>query len=285
MAGKSFVTLQKLLPQHGLSRLGGAITQSRRPWLKNFLINRFIKAYNINLDEALSADPNDYGCFNDFFVRELKPSCRPLAAEPEAIACPADGAISQMTSIASGQLIQAKGHHYRAATLLGSEEDAAPFCDGLFTTIYLSPRDYHRVHMPCAGTLTKTHYIPGELFSVNQATTEHLPGLFARNERLVCFFDSEYGPMAYVMVGAMMVAGIESSWHGHYRPNPDLMQVQRFDKGQIELQKGDELGRFRFGSTVILLFGKEAIQWLQTLTPGDSVRQGQLIGSGLASGH
>ena len=188
-----FVALQRLLPQHALSRLIARAAESKMPWLKNLLIKRAIAAFDINISEAASSDLDDYKNFNDFFTRALKDGARPMDQDPKALVSPADGAVSQAGPITQQRIIQAKGSDYSASRLLGDSEEAKLYQDGAFTTIYLSPKDYHRVHMPIAGTLTSTRYIPGDLFSVNDKTAQALPGLFARNERLVCQFDSELG--------------------------------------------------------------------------------------------
>ncbi|MBQ0799956.1 MAG: phosphatidylserine decarboxylase [Porticoccaceae bacterium] len=257
------VSLQRLLPQHLLSRLAGKLTDARQPWLKNFLIHLSIRRFNIDLSDALEPDPEAYNCFNDFFTRALRPDARPIATDYAV--SPADGVLSQAGKIDGGRIIQAKGRDFDVATLLGEPNEqrpkdaGQPFQDGLFATIYLSPRDYHRVHMPLAGILRKTRYIPGKLFSVNAVTTQHLDQLFATNERLVCWFETEVGDMVLILVGAMLVAGIESVWHGHYSPGTSADElfdgdnnVDGDNKG-LQLAKGEEMGRFKFGSTAIVL--------------------------------
>lgn len=275
-----FASIQYPLPHHALSRLMGRLTHCRIPWVKNLLIKGFVWLYDINLDEAISADPNDYACFNDFFTRGLRPQARPLCNEPDKIVSPADGFISQLGNLTGQWLIQAKGKDFSCQALLGGDAAVSrPFEDGEFATIYLSPRDYHRLHMPVDGTLKTMIHIPGRLFSVNQATTNVVDGLFARNERVVCVFDTQVGPMALVLVGALFVASIETVWHGVVTP-PTGHEVRRWHyEGQnIQLRRGEEMGRFNMGSTIIVLFGKEAVQWLD-FKPGQAIQMGQPIGS------
>jgi len=278
---KLFVLLQYLLPQHGLSRLAGRLAQSRR-WRRVF-ISLFIRRFRVDLSEALIQDPAEFANFNDFFTRALKAQSRPLAADPDGILCPADGAISQVGLIEEDQLLQAKGQYFALSDLLGGDSDTAGlFHNGAFVTVYLSPKDYHRVHMPIGGRLVKTLYVPGSLFSVNQATTQRVPGLFARNERLVCLFETKHGPMAIIMVGAMIVAGIDTVWAGAVAPGPNPRQLteQNFSHSQpiIELEKGAEMGRFRLGSTAIIVFPAQTITFLDSLQANSGVRMGQLLG-------
>ena len=243
------------------------------------------------MSEAAQQDPLAYENFNAFFTRALREGARPLAEaiSPEyvAVLCPADGVISQMGRLTEKGLLQAKGRHYSAAELLANEQDACAFDGGSFATVYLSPRDYHRVHMPVAGRLRKMTYVPGDLYSVNQQTAEAVPNLFARNERLVCQFDTELGPMAVVLVGAMIVAGIETVWTGRVCPGNDRSQVQSVDYSQtqpaIELAAGAEIGRFYLGSTAIVLFGHGAIELASSLEAESSVKMGQLLGQGQRS--
>ena len=275
-----FVALQRITPQHGLSRLGAKLAESRRPAIKNALIRQFIRTYGVDLEEAASAEPADYACFNDFFTRALKDDARPIDPATSAIVSPADGTISQLGRISGGNIFQAKGKSFSTAALLGAaDRDSEQFQRGHFITTYLSPSDYHRVHMPVAGTLDYCRYIPGKLFSVNNATTDLVDGLFARNARVVCLFDSPVGRCAVILVGAMMVAGIESVWGGHYRTGE--MRLDRFEPGEVTLEKGDEMGRFKFGSTVILLFEPGAVRWSEDLADGQSVRMGKTIGEKL----
>jgi phosphatidylserine decarboxylase len=277
---KLFVLSQYPLPHHPLSRLMGRLTHCRNPAFKNFFIRSITKAYNVNLDEAQEPDIDAYGCFNEFFTRPLKPGARPLTNVPGAIACPADGFVSQVGDIREGQILQAKGMDYSVETLLGGNaQRAAPFLGGEFATIYLSPRDYHRLHMPLAGTLREMIHVPGRLFSVNDSTARGVPNLFARNERVVAIFETEAGPMALILVGAIFVASIETAWHGVVTP-PSSNQVQtwHYDDQSIKLARGEEMGRFNMGSTIIVLFGKDAIHWSETLIPGSVTRMGAAIG-------
>lgn len=272
-----FVALQRLLPQHALSRLIARVAESKMPWLKNRLIERAIAAFDINIDEAASSDLDDYENFNSFFTRALKEGARPIDQDSDALISPADGAVSQAGPITQQRIIQAKGSDYSASRLLGDSEEAKRYTDGAFTTIYLSPKDYHRVHMPIAGTLMSTRYIPGDLFSVNDKTAQALPGLFARNERLVCQFDSELGQFALVFVGAMLVAGIETVWGGFETPGRGAVRNADFSGRDLRFDKGEEIGRFKFGSTVILMFQKDKIDWQDSFIPQAAVQMGEKI--------
>jgi phosphatidylserine decarboxylase len=276
-----FILLQHLLPQHLLSRLVGRLAECRTPWVKNLFINWFRQRYQVDMSQALQPDPEAYEHFNAFFTRALKPDARPLDNSPGAILSPADGAISQLGPIEQGRIFQAKGRSYSLNTLLGGDAARAqPFINGQFATIYLSPRDYHRVHMPIAGTLRESIYIPGDLYSVNQVTAAGVDNLFARNERLVAIFDTELGPMAMVLVGAMIVAGIETVRNGQVAPLPRQPLVLDAAPGQtpVQLAAGEEMGRFKLGSTVILLFGPEVMDWAEQLAAGDAVVMGRSIG-------
>lgn len=244
---KLFVLSQYVIPQHGLSRLVGWFASTKIPAIKNLFISKFAKKYQVNMSEAKQEDLTAYASFNDFFTRQLKDGARPISET--ALVSPADGAVSQLGKIELGRVFQAKGRDFSVTELLGGDSKRAePFLNGDFATIYLSPKDYHRVHMPCAGTLTETVYVPGDLFSVNPTTAQGVDGLFARNERLVCMFDTEYGPMALVLVGAMIVAGIETVWSGQVCPLPKQAQVQDYTQGSIKLEKGAEMGRFKLGT-------------------------------------
>ena len=279
-----FVALQRVLPKHALSRLIARAAQSKRPWLKNYLIQQAIKSFSIDMSEAEFGDINHYTTFNEFFTRPLKQGVRPVDQSNSSIVSPADGAVSQAGKIDNNRLIQAKGVDYSAARLLGSSVEAELFNNGEFATIYLSPRDYHRVHMPCDGRLLSARYIPGELFSVNEMTAEGLPNLFARNERLVCHFDSDNGPFVVIFVGAMLVAGIETVWHGFYQPNPELIQETDYSQKNLRFSKGEEIGRFKFGSTVILLFPEHAMSWSDNMTPKSVLRMGEKVGQTKSAG-
>jgi phosphatidylserine decarboxylase len=265
-----FISFQALLPQQWLSRLIGKLAFVEHPlWLKNLLIRAFAYHYEVSLEEAEEDDLDDYPHFNAFFTRALKDEARPLAKV--RFASPADGVLSQCGPIAEGQLIQAKGRQYSAAQLLASEDDARPFLAGSFATIYLSPRDYHRVHLPLDGTLRSTRYIPGDLFAVNKTTAERVDGLFARNERLVCLFDTAEGQVAVVLVGALIVAGIETVWGGVESPYPATIRERHFSPEHAPtFRAGDELGRFFLGSTVVVLTEQQDIVWAKAA--GDTVR-------------
>lgn len=284
-AGDALKSLpQYLLPQHLLSWLMQVATRLRwRPW-KNWQINWVIRRYGVNLSEALDPEPTHYPSFNSFFTRALKPDARPLAAGADTILCPADGAISQLGAIREGRIFQAKGRDFSAVELLGgSIARAAPFEHGSFITVYLSPRDYHRVHMPIAGKLREMIHVPGRLFSVAPHTTRAIPRLFARNERVVSIFDTEAGPMAVILVGALFVASIETVWAGVVTP-PRRREIRVWDYRDetIALARGAELGRFNMGSTAIVLFGWDKAQWDAAMLPGGAVRMGQRLGTILA---
>jgi phosphatidylserine decarboxylase len=269
---------QYLLPQHALSRLVGKAAQCRWPWFKNLFIHWFIRRYQVNMQEAVEPNPTNYPDFNSFFVRALRPDARPLPTETHSIICPVDGCISQIGNLQEQTLLQAKGHHYSLSALLGGNaEKAALFRQGSFATLYLAPKDYHRVHMPLTGQLTEMIYIPGRLFSVNPITTEYVPDLFTRNERVVCLFNTKIGPMAIIMVGAMIVASIETVWAGTIAPATKGI-VQGWDYRNtelLELPRGAELGRFKLGSTVIVLFAAHRIQWLSQFQAETPVHMGQ----------
>ena len=273
-----FIWLQHIAPHHAVSRSAGRIASSEVPWLKDLLIRRFIAAYDVDMSEA-ARSIDEYTSFNDFFTRELKPGARPLADPAQNILSPADGAVSQIGRVEQGRIFQAKGRHFTAAQLLGGDEEAAArFEGGAFATIYLSPKDYHRVHMPAAGELKSATYVPGDLFSVNQVTAENVDGLFARNERLACLFEGADGLFANVMVGAMIVAGIETVWSGLEETHSPKLKRREFGAGTHKFAAGDEMGRFILGSTAVLLFEPGRVEWLEGLSAGDTVRMGQAIG-------
>lgn len=286
LRARLFVLTQYLLPQHALSRLTGALAGCRTAFLKDWLIGRFIAAFGVDMREAAEPDPTRYPHFNAFFTRALRPDARPVDPSPEALVSPADGAVSQAGRIESGRIVQAKGRGYTAAELLADAKDAARFDGGHFATIYLSPRDYHRVHMPCDARLVGLRYVPGRLFSVNGVTADAVPALFARNERLVCLFETAAGPMAMVLVGAMIVAGIETVWTGAITPagRHVLSLALESDPETRRLRRGEEMGRFQLGSTVILLFPPGAMDWEGHLSPGAPLRMGQRIGRWSSTG-
>ncbi len=274
-----FIVLQHLLPQHVLSRLTGWLADTEIEWLKNVLIKLFASHFKVNMSEAAQPELEAYNSFNTFFTRALQAGARPIDDDVSLITCPADGAISQLGKIENGRVFQAKGRSYSAAELLADADRATVFENGQFATIYLSPRDCHRVHMPIAGELSAQTYVPGNLYSVNQATAERVDRLFARNERLVCYFDTELGPMAMVLVGAMIVAGIETVWSGQVAPpgkDPKTIDFKHAPAG-VKLAKGEEMGRFKLGSTVILLFPENSIAWKDNYAANTPTRLGEAL--------
>ena len=271
---------QYVLPQHLLSRLMYVLTRARLPVWKNWQIRWFIRRYAVDMEIAAQPDPLAYENFNSFFTRALKAGARPVAAGVAGIVCPVDGAVSQIGGVAEGRIIQAKGRDYTVLELLGgSPERAASFLNGRFTTLYLSPKDYHRIHMPVTGRLREMVYVPGRLFSVNTLSVRGIPRLFARNERVAAIFDTEIGAMAVVMVGAMFVGSIETVWAGAITP-PYRSSLQRWDylTQNIVIERGAELGRFNMGSTVIVLFESGDVTWNPALAPESPVRMGQGLG-------
>lgn len=275
-----FIALQRLTPQHLLSRAAGLLASTTNTTIKNLFIRWFVERYQVDMTQALQEDPSAYSNFNAFFTRALKPGARPIDGEPNSVISPADGAVSQLGIIESGRVFQAKGQSYSVLELLGGDvEMAGNFANGSFITVYLSPRDYHRVHMPFTGTLTKMTYVPGDLFSVNTVTAEEVPRLFARNERVICHFTTSSGPMVVVLVGAMIVASIETTWAGLVAPLRRKVITTRYaDQPSVHLQKGDELGRFLLGSTAIVLFPEGAVDWREDLVATGPLQMGELIG-------
>ena len=277
MSDRLAVLPQYLLPQQLLTRFAGRIASAQAGGLTSALIRRFVARYQVDMSEAANPDIASYASFNDFFTRALRPGLRPLA--DAAVICPVDGAVSQLGPIERDQIFQAKGHHYSTKALLGGDAQlAARFQDGHFATIYLSPRDYHRIHMPCDGRLLRMEHVPGALFSVNPTTARGVPGLFARNERVVCMFDTPLGPMALVLVGATIVGSMATVWHGQVNP-PRTGQPRRWDYANesITLRQGEEMGRFLLGSTVVLLFARGAVQFTPGWAEGRSVRLGEAM--------
>ncbi|WP_201533580.1 archaetidylserine decarboxylase [Psychrobacter ciconiae] len=270
-----FTSLQQIVPQQKLSQLAGRLAESRHPIVKRAIIRSFAKAYGITLEDYERESLNAYDSFNDFFTRELKADARDLDVTKNGILSPADGVISQLGAIDKHNVLQAKGRHYDIGQLLADNDDGNYFKDGSFATVYLAPSNYHRVHMPFDGTLVETRYIPGSLFSVNTVTAANIPDLFARNERLVCVFDTDFGRAAVVMVGAMIVAGIETVATGKIERTPNIQQQTH----ELSLKKGEELGRFYLGSTAIVVLPKAAkTTWQADLTAGSIVQMGQLLG-------
>ncbi|TVS12114.1 MAG: phosphatidylserine decarboxylase [Wenzhouxiangella sp.] len=277
LADRIAVWPQYLLPQQLLTRIAWTLSRSERPWVRKPLIGGFRRLFPVNLDEAARPDPADYPSFNAFFTRALADDARPLADPSLRLISPCDGTISQLGTITDAQLIQAKGMHYGVEALLGSPDWAETFSDGRFITIYLAPHDYHRVHAPIAGRPVEEFRMPGRLFSVSTRTSRAVPGLFARNERMAVILDTDYGPVAVVMVAALLVAGIETVWGGPHdrRPGPEPRR-RRLDAAP--LARGAELGRFHWGSTVIVLTPAEFPDWDPNLRPGRKV----LLGQGLS---
>lgn len=272
-----FIRAQRAVPQHKLSRVIGKVAASENPLVKNAVIAAFKAQYGIDMSIAEQGNALKFKSFNEFFTRSLKDGARAIDADAGSIVSPADGAISQLGKIAAGDIFQAKGQSFSVEKLIADPQLAEPFKNGEFATVYLSPKDYHRVHMPFAGTLTETLYVPGELFSVNQTTAENIPGLFARNERMVCLFDTELGRMAVVLVGAMIVAGIETVATGKVKPTGRL----ELNQHNLFLEKGAELGRFYLGSTAVILFEENKIQWDAAFKANSAVIMGEALGHAL----
>ena len=274
MSDRLAVLPQYLLPKKWLTELAGRIAGARGGRLTTRLIAWFVAKYRVDMSEAANPDIASYASFNDFFTRALKPGARPLAKAD--LICPVDGAISQFGAIKRHQIFQAKGHHYSTTALVGGDAAlAARFEDGHFATIYLSPRDYHRIHMPCDGRLTRMIYVPGDLFSVNPVTARGVPGLFARNERVVCVFETARGPMVLVLVGATIVGSMATVWHGLVNPPRGPVREWSYDEDPIRLPQGSEMGRFLLGSTVVLLFPKGPLQFNAAWMPAGAVRLGE----------
>lgn len=270
------VYLQYLLPQHLLSNAVGLIANAKVVWLKNFLIKNFIKLYHVNLAEAREENPLHYPCFNDFFIRHLKPELRPIAKGENNIVSPADGTIAEIGSLQSSTLISAKQIYFNLTSLFaGNQELARDFSDGSFATVYLAPHNYHRVHMPITGKLYQTIFIPGKLFSVNKMSTSIIPNIYGRNERFICLFNTEHGKAAVILVGALIVGNIHVAWR------KDTVRSSTFSVEKMHptlMQQGEELGYFSMGSTVILLFQKGAA-WLPEIHAETPVQYGQLLGT------
>lgn len=271
------ITPQYLLPQHLLSRGVGWLANTRIGFIKRPLIRMFAKQYKVNMSEAQQPNLDSYANFNEFFTRPLNEDARPLAGS--GLLSPADGAISQLGTINDDRVFQAKGHDFSLTELLGGNfERAQPFRDGSFATIYLSPRDYHRVHMPLSGKLTEMIYVPGKLFSVNSVTARNVPSLFARNERLVCIFATNHGPMAVVLVGAMIVAAIETPWAGQVAPrNMRYVTSQSYQGDEVSLARGEEMGRFKLGSTAIVIMPKDTVAWSGNFKEGTPIQMGEQL--------
>lgn len=285
MSDSFAVSLQYLLPKQALTVLAGKIAGARAGWFTTALIRAFVSHYKVDMSEAEHSDPAAYASFNAFFTRALQPGARPIATAD--LVCPVDGAISQLGDIERDQIFQAKGHRYSTTALLGGDTAlAARFQDGQFATLYLAPRDYHRIHMPCAGRLTRMVHVPGDLFSVNPATARGVPGLFARNERVVCVFEGAHGPFAMVLVGATIVGSMATVWHGLVNPpRTGVLRHWDYAEGEVTLQKGEEMGRFQLGSTVVLLLPKGKLKLNPEWAPGGAVRLGEAMADvGAATG-
>lgn len=271
---------QSFLPQHGLSRFAGWVAHCKQPWIKNRLIKNFIRDYQVDMSLAVKENPSDYSHFNEFFTRALKPEKRPIDSESASIVSPVDGCVSQFGDIREGQLLQAKNINYSLQALLGGSMSlASSFQQGKFATFYLSPKDYHRVHSPFAGKLQEMIYVPGRLFSVNTETTDQVSQLFVRNERVICLFSTPVGPMAVILVGAMLVASMSTVWEGVITP-AKTRQIRHwhYAENTVSLAKGEELGRFQLGSTVIVLFSANRMQWSNNLALQSKVQFGEGIG-------
>lgn len=273
-----------LLPQLFITRAAGWLAEQRWGAVTHFIIKAFAKQYKVNLAEAEKENPSDYATFNEFFIRPLKAGTRPIVESENSLALPADGKVSEFGHIDDDRLMQAKGHYFTLETLLANDKEmAAKFKEGDFITTYLSPRDYHRVHMPCNATLRKMIYVPGELFSVNPFLAEHVPNLFARNERVICEFDTAFGPMVQILVGATVTASISTVWAGVINPPRanEVIEWHYEPKGEaaIQLQKGEEMGAFRLGSTVVNLFPKGVVNFAEQIQTGSITRMGETLGS------
>ena len=286
MKNNLFVLFQYLIPQHGLSRLIHFVSRIETTWFKNCLIRGFNWLYAVDTDEARLQVPDAYPTFNAFFTRSLKTGARVLPAEPLTLASPVDGTISQIGAIEDGTLFQAKGHRYSVAQLLDDPEATGTFDGGSFATIYLAPYNYHRIHMPVSGNLEEMRYLPGRLFSVNQATVASVPRLFARNERVACRFATPAGAMAMILVGALNVGSIETVWAGEIAPaSPRKPSLRRYGKGSVSLARGSEMGRFNMGSTVILLFAPGRVMFDHHLESGQTLRMGQPLATMIPPGQ
>ena len=277
MTDRTAVLAQYLIPKQAITLLAGRIARAQGGALTTRLIAWFVQRYRVNMAEAANPDIASYATFNDFFTRALKPGARPLAQAD--LICPVDGAISQFGRIEGQQIFQAKGHHYSSTALVGGDATlAAQFDNGHFATLYLSPRDYHRIHMPCAGRLTRMIYVPGDLFSVNPTTARGVPGLFARNERVVCVYEGAHGPFVLALVGATIVGSMATTWHGAVNaPRPGRLSEWRYDDEAITFQQGDEMGRFLLGSTVVMLFPQGPMQFNPAWQPGGAIRLGEVM--------
>lgn len=280
MTDRTAVLAQYLIPKQAITLLAGRIARAKAGALTTRLIAWFVQRYGVNMAEAANPDIDSYASFNDFFTRALKTGARPLAKAD--LICPVDGAVSQFGHIEGQQIFQAKGHRYSSTALVGGDATlAAQFDNGHFATLYLSPRDYHRIHMPCDGRLTRMIYVPGDLFSVNPTTARGVPGLFARNERVVCVFEGANGPFVLVLVGATIVGSMATTWHGAVNaPRPGRLSEWRYDDQSVEFKQGDEMGRFLLGSTVVMLFPQGPLKFNPAWQPGGAIRLGEVMAQG-----
>ena len=271
-----FVLAQHGMPKQALTRFAEFVANSRAPWTRG-IIPRFIRKYGVDMSEAAQPDPSRYACFNDFFTRALRPGVRPLADTP--FVSPVDGAVIDCVRLQDDTILQLKGHPYSARALLaGDAALAAQFAGGDAISIYLSPKDYHRIHMPCDGRLLRMIHVPGRLYSVNPATVAGVPGLFARNERVVCLFDSDFGPFVLTLVGAVVVGSMQTVWHGLINPpRSGTLREWRYDDQDIRLARGEEMGRFLLGSTVVMLFPKDVIAFNPDWSPTRAIRMGEAM--------
>jgi len=296
LGARAFVALQHVLPQHGISRLVHAAARSQTPWFKDFLIDAFMRGFAPDLSDAVRTDPASYESFNAFFTRALQPGARPLPTDPDALACPVDGTVSELGDIDGDRLLQAKGRHYTLDALLAGRSDwAERFRGGRFATIYLAPYNYHRIHMARPGTLSDAWFVPGRLFSVNRTTAEGVANLFARNERVNLFFEDRGAPgsalhHALLLIGALNVGSMETVWHGEVAPRRprrlERLPVAPSAGGDaFAAARGEEIARFNMGSTVILLFPPGAVEWRADLASGTTVRMGEPIGRRLGVGR
>jgi phosphatidylserine decarboxylase len=281
LAERLAVAPQYLMPKRAMTAFAGIVANWKGRANATAIVRRFVAKYGVNMAEAAEPDIAKYACFNEFFTRALKPGARPLAASD--LVSPVDGAISQFGAIDGDQVFQAKGHHYSTTALVGGDAAlAAPFDGGHFATLYLSPKDYHRIHMPCAGRLTRMIHVPGELFSVNPTTARGVPGLFARNERVVCAFEGDRGPWVLVLVGATIVGSMATAWHGVVNPpRPGNVREWRYADREIRLAQGEEMGRFLLGSTVVLLCPPGPLKFNPAWAPGGAIRMGEAMASRL----
>nr|MBL8411770.1 phosphatidylserine decarboxylase [Dechloromonas sp.] len=278
MSDRLAVLPQYLMPKQALTVLAGKLANKEAGSLTTGVIRWFVGRYGVNMAEAANPDIASYKSFNEFFTRPLKDGARPFAESD--FLCPVDGAISQFGAIERDQIFQAKGHSYSTTALVGGDRKLAEqFENGSFATLYLSPRDYHRIHMPCAGKLTRMIYVPGALFSVNPTTARGVPGLFARNERVVCVFESDFGPFVLTLVGATIVGSMATVWHGVVNPpRPGVIREWRYDEQNVVLERGAEMGRFLLGSTVVMLFPKNSLAFNPEWAPTRAIRMGEAMG-------